>query len=337
MPPKQRGGKRLALTGMALIAVVAVAVTATVLVMRHSNNDGGGGGATPSATPAASSDIASANDTGPVAIITDDPTCPDHGVTVNSTVAKLDDWGKRDASIPASEWTPQMRTMYENAATVLREEADALVAYAKKTPHRVMRELYEQTIAYQRAYADAIPNYTPADDHLALVANATDAAATFVCTAVQKLSAARRSVQVPAAQPPTTVAPATDPASPTRFLTAANPVCADWMTLTDSYADEVHQLYAAIDNTTSATDWVPQIRVSWERLAEIYGSHYAPGVEELGRKSGNPIWEDFAVLSAQYLRAFAAAVPTYTVNDWYFTNAAVNAYGAVGEACQSLG
>jgi len=44
-----------------------------------------------------------------------------------------------------------------------------MVALAKRTPHRVMRELYEQFIAYSRAYADRIPTYTPPDDNFALV------------------------------------------------------------------------------------------------------------------------------------------------------------------------
>ena len=40
--------------------------------------------------------------------------------------------------------------------------ADQMVALVKLTPHRVMRELYEQFIAYSRVYADRIPTYTHA-------------------------------------------------------------------------------------------------------------------------------------------------------------------------------
>ena len=42
----------------------------------------------------------------------------------------------------------------------MRNAADQTVPLAKLTPHRVMRELYEQFIAYARAYSDAIPTYT---------------------------------------------------------------------------------------------------------------------------------------------------------------------------------
>ena len=86
-----------------------------------------------------------------------------------------------------------------------------------------------------------------------------------------------------------------------------------------------------------ATEWTPEIRALWDRLAELRGSYFAPKFEELGRKTGNPVWEDFAVLAAQYYRAFAAAVPTYTVNDGYLSEAGASTVSAVGVACQALG
>ena len=49
----------------------------------------------------------------------------------------------------------------------MRNAADQVVSLAKQTPHRVVRELYEQFIAYGRAYADSIANYTPVNGYLA--------------------------------------------------------------------------------------------------------------------------------------------------------------------------
>ena len=63
-----------------------------------------------------------------------------------------------------------MRDQFEAVGQAFRNAADQMVALAKLTPHRVMRELYEQYIAYSRAYADSIATYSPADDNLALVA-----------------------------------------------------------------------------------------------------------------------------------------------------------------------
>src|SRR6478736_5641932 len=70
-PPRSGGGKgKWIFGGIALLAVIAVTVVITVLVV--GKNSGGG---SPTPTNGNGSDIASANDKGPVAIITDDPTC----------------------------------------------------------------------------------------------------------------------------------------------------------------------------------------------------------------------------------------------------------------------
>ena len=47
----------------------------------------------------------------------------------------------------------------------MREPPTRPCQLAKLTPHRVMRELYEQFIAYARAYSDAVPTYTKPDNH----------------------------------------------------------------------------------------------------------------------------------------------------------------------------
>ncbi len=55
---------------------------------------------------------------------------------------------------------------------------------AKVTPHRVMREFYEQFIAYARAYSDSVPTYEPQDDHLARVFTSSASAIANVCKAI---------------------------------------------------------------------------------------------------------------------------------------------------------
>src|SRR5262245_14011600 len=76
-PGRKRGnGWKWALGGVALVAVVGVTAAVTLSVA----NNGSGGGSSPISAPqsvggATSSDIASANDTGPVTVITEDPTC----------------------------------------------------------------------------------------------------------------------------------------------------------------------------------------------------------------------------------------------------------------------
>jgi len=51
----------------------------------------------------------------------------------------------------------------------LRNAADQTGNLVKVTPHRVVREMYEQFIAYARAFIEKIAQYQPNDNHLAAV------------------------------------------------------------------------------------------------------------------------------------------------------------------------
>ena len=48
----------------------------------------------------------------------------------------------------------------------------------------------------------------------------------------------------------------------------------------------------------------------------------ADEMERLGRQSGNPTFEDIAVLAAQYQRAYVTALPTYTSADNFLLQSA---------------
>jgi hypothetical protein len=62
----------------------------------------------------------------------------------------------------------------------------------------------------------------------------------------------------------------------------------------------------------------------------------ADQLEELGRRSGNPTLQDFAILAAQYRRAFVVAVPTYTPADNHLANAATYLSTAVLGSCAAV-
>ena len=62
----------------------------------------------------------------------------------------------------------------------------------------------------------------------------------------------------------------------------------------------------------------------------------ADELEQLGRRSDNPVLQDFAVLSAQYLRAFVLALPTYTGSDGYVGNASTYLALVVDSGCQTV-
>src|ERR1700722_18947787 len=217
----------------AMGAVGAVAVLATVVAVVLLF--GGGGSGVPKGAQSdngsgqeGAAAVASAKDTGPVAVITEDPSCAGWA-SINNELAHSGDglWNERDRSVPASAWTPKLRAQFIAAAQSMRGAAAQAVGLVKLTPHRVMRELYQQFIAYARAYAERVPKYTPADNNLAGAANSASSALGSICAAITDGPAAARGPLVPPAAPPSDIAPVGNPANPQPFLTTTNPVCDD--------------------------------------------------------------------------------------------------------------
>lgn len=105
-PPPQKGSSlKWLLIGVAVLLVAGISVGATLLVTR----DGGGGPTTP--TSGNGVDVVSANDTGPVTILTDEPTCKSF-LSLNDGLAQIEPpgWGESRAGFgPVSEWTPDQR------------------------------------------------------------------------------------------------------------------------------------------------------------------------------------------------------------------------------------
>jgi hypothetical protein len=166
------------LIGVAVLLVIAISVGATLMFTRD------GGDASPTATRAspAPGEIASAHDTGPVTIITEDPTCePSRPITDTLALQQRHGWESRDYTLPASVWTPEQRAMHEEVAEAMRRAADQSVQLAKNTPHRAMRELYEQSITFWRAYADSVPDYSPGDNYFGMAAGNASGAIVAIC------------------------------------------------------------------------------------------------------------------------------------------------------------
>jgi hypothetical protein len=328
--PPNKGSSTKWLILAALVAVIAVAA-AVIVVVLHSNSGG-----KPKDSTSSANDIASANDTGPVIVITQDPSCG-AWVSVDKTLTDIENtgWNKRDSSTPASAWTPEQRSQYEAVGQALRSAADQAVAFAKLTPHRVMRELYEQFIAYARAYVSRIPNYAPPDDHLAGVANATSNALGSVCDSITFDAAAKRGPLVPPPLAPSPIAPPGDPANPQRFLTGANPVCGDWSATWQRFDDDT-AAFRGQDLTTPVDQWTPEQKAISESVTSKM-SAYADKASGLGQRSGNPILQDFATLSSQYYRAFVLAIPTYGTADSYVLGTGTSAGAAFWAACEAVG
>ena len=207
--------------------------------------------------------------------------------------------------------------------------------WSKLTPHRVVRELYEQFIAYARAYVDALPTYTNLDNHLVGTVAASSITLVNICSSITYGSAAARGPLVSAPPPPSDVAPLTDPDNPQRYLTSEDPTCAEWDRLLKQFADDTRP-WQALDPGVRASDWNAEQRSIVDAVIPQMET-FADEVEALGAKSSNPTLRDFATLAAQYRRAYAAALPSYTAGDSYLSNVSARADSTIYEACKAVG
>jgi hypothetical protein len=318
--PDHNKNLKRALIAVSLVAGLAI-VLAGVLFF-----GGGGSGTNSSAQSGATSTreapaVPSAQDTGPVAVITDDPSCA-AWTAINNSLSNdgLGIWNERDRSVPASAWDDKQRVQFVAAAQSMRNAATQAVGLAKLTPHRVMRELYEQFIAYAHSYVEHVPKYVPADDNLAGTANSVASALGAMCTAITDGSAAARGPMVPPGAPPSQIPPMGSPANPHQFLASPNGVCAQWKSALDQFGQQT-AAWQSINPSIPAILWTEEQRAANYDAAKVMNT-FADNLVQMGRSSGNFIWQDFADLAAQYRRAFAVAVPTYTPPDNHLANAA---------------
>jgi hypothetical protein len=334
--PQKRGFAKWIIGGVALVGVIAVTAVVAVSCTKSS-----GGTDKPTASPTTSgapaSDFASANDTGPVSVITEDPSCAPW-VPVQQTLAdsEKNGWAQRDPSLPADVWTPEIRSQYEAVRVAMRNAADQTEPLLKMTPSRVMRELYGQFISYARAYAERIPLYEPPDNELGNVANYATQVISDVCQAIDNGSAAARASRVAATSPPNKVLPAST-AEPTKFMSKPDSNCDGWeRELANFDSDPRIVAWRGVSPNIPAGQWTPEQRAINDAAIPAMEAS-ANELERLGRESNNAVSEDIAGLAAQYRRAFAAATPTYSPADTYLENLPRSAIALLISACKSAG
>lgn len=334
VPPKKGGAAKWAIGAVALVGVVAVTAVVAVSCTKNSGGNNGNGGGTTSAAP---SDVASANDKGPVGIITDDPSCAPWTPIINtlSDVEKKG-WLARDASIPAGAWTAEVREQYQSVGDAMRKAADQAVPLAKMTTHRVMRELYGQFIAYLRAYSDSIMTYTSVDDALAQTGSTAGNVISHICAAISFGSAAARAQLIDKLPQPASVAPIGDVANPQRMLNVPDPVCDDiGPTLDQLLLNASFKSWVSTDPQIPASSWPPELQSLTDSVVPVMTST-ADALEKLQGKSSNPIVRDLIQLGVQYRRTFIKSLPTYQSNDQYIYLAGQMAPGVVLGACKSV-
>ncbi|MBU8818859.1 hypothetical protein [Mycolicibacterium goodii] len=324
-----------------MVLLVVIGVTAA-LTLSIANKDSGDSGSSqsasrlPSVSGTASADVASANDTGPVSVITEDPSCAAQQPILDTYArASQNGWQDRDPNIPRSDWTSEVRAQYDEASQAMKNAADQLVPVAKLTPHRVMRELYEQFIAYARAYVSAVPNYAPIDDNMAIAANAMGDAITFICASIENGAASARGPLVEKIPSESFISSDIDIENPSRFLLKANPACLILNSVLSSFQVDT-SAWLGTDPGIPASDWSPQQRELNEQVAPVM-RRFATQLRSVGRQSDNTVFRDFAYLSAQYRNAYVLAIPSYVPADQYLARASLRLAGALSAACSAVG
>jgi serine/threonine protein kinase len=338
-PPKSRPRRRWWALGAATTAVAASIAVAVALTTTHADHAKAPPPSRASAPPRASS-----KDTGPVGIILVDPSCTE-GKKIGQTLVAYSPLKKWHAdspdsplNLPASSWTPEQREAMQRAATMMRDLADKAVSLAPTTPHRVMRELYEQAIAYARAWADSQNNYFPKlDVNLWNAADDAMSALFWACEGVSNSSIAARSVLVTAPPAPRQVAQPQDPANPQRFVhTTDRAVCGELVAVNQKYdTNPVVQDFQKLDHQIPANQWTPQQKAVSDAVAPVLGN-LADDLERTGARGDNPVIGDFATFAAQYLRALAKALPTYGALDSSLGWVSGYTRHLIGEACTSV-
>jgi hypothetical protein len=61
----------------------------------------------------------------------------------------------------------------------------------------------------------------------------------------------------------------------------------------------------------------------------------ADDMEQLGLATDNPTLQDFAILAAQYRRAYASALASYSTADSYLGGVAASITSAIADACRA--
>lgn len=332
VPPKKGGAAKWAIGAVSLVAVIAVTAVVAVSCTKNSGDSNGGGGGTK--TSAAPSDVASANDTGPVGIITEDPSCA-AWTPVNNTLYDVENkgWLQRDPSVPATSWSPEVRMQFESVGAAMRKAADQAVPLAKMTTHRVLRELYAQFTAYSRAYADSISRYAPIDDSLAQAGSTAGLTIMHICNAISSGSAAARASLAPSQDPPVSVAPIGDLSNPQRVFKTPDAVCSELgPTLDQLLLNPVFKSWLNTDPGIPVGSWSKDQQSLNDAVAPIMSST-ADALDKLAAKSSNPVVQDFIRLGVVYRLAYVQSLPTYQPSDQKLYSAGQMAPGIVSAAC----
>lgn len=317
--PRRRGGATAAWVSASLAVAVAITAAVTTVVVREHIQGA----------------VASAHDTAPVTVVTDEPTCGSWGSIAMPLSATGQESGfrDRDVSIPETDWTPQLRQQYDTERTAIDNAADRVDALAKQTPHRVVREIYEQLIAYWHAYTARIAHYTARDDQLLRVTYALGDTLFALCDAIRYGAAALRGPFADTPSPPTrALQPSANTVRRQRFLMERSNTCANFRSAFSDFNKATTAWHHDHDTDTPATKWDAQQKTLSDATGRTLND-FDNQISQLGG-SGNPTLEDFAVLAAVYGQSYVRALPTFRPSDEHLFDVTAFATSVIASACK---
>jgi hypothetical protein len=128
-----------------------------------------------------------------------------------------------------------------------------------------------------------------------------------------------------------------DPANPVSFMKTPDSTCSDWDRLLNQFiADPAVIEWQKIDAGMPASGLSTEQRAVNEAVVPVM-TKLADDVERLGRSSSNPTIQDFAVMSAQYRRAYVSSLPSYTPADSWLDGTAGRSTNVILRACKAAG
>lgn len=318
--PRRRGGAMAAWVSVSLAVAVAITAAVTAVVVRDHIQGA----------------VGSAHDTAPVTVVIDEPTCGSWGSIAMPLSATGQESGfrDRDVSIPETDWTPQLRKQYDTERTAIDNAADRVDVLAKQTPHRVVREIYDQLIAYWRAYTGRIAHYSARDDQLLRVTYALGDTIFALCDAIRYGAAALRGPFADTPSPPTrALQPSANAVRRQRFLMERSNTCANFRSAFSDFNKATSAWHHDHDPDTPATKWNAQQKTLSDATGRTLND-FDNQITHLGRGSGNPSLEDFAVLAAVYGQSYVRALPTFRPSDEHLFDVTAFATSVIASACK---
>ncbi|WP_396913743.1 hypothetical protein [Mycolicibacterium sp.] len=109
-----------------------------------------------------------------------------------------------------------------------------------------------------------------------------------------------------------------------------DPICANWIGLLEQF-DADTDAWQSLDATIPASHWTAEQQQIIDSTISTFND-FVEHALELADQTTDPVLADFITISAQYRRAYAAALPTYSSADSYLARAGATAASTIYSA-----